>query len=563
MTNTRLALIFITGIILSYYSVSDWRPANASLLSKWSQYVNPENVHGEYPRPQFVREEWKNLNGTWQFEFTSDLKSPPVERNLSRQILIPFPIEANLSGIMDSQCCMWYRRNFQIPQNWDGSRIFLHFDRIIGESILFLNGVEMGEFESCDTRLSVEITGNLKVGLNELIVGVKANTCEFSGAATDNFSSHGIVNTVWLEPVPSVYMSNVQFRSNLKKKQIQVKIDAVGLANNISVETIIWAAKTPVARLQGNPEKAMHINIPKLIPWSPENPHLYKVQLKLLKNRVPIDSVWSYFGAKDYRIVPDTGNDQQVFLNGEKLLQLGVVDFGYWPDGKITAPSDRAVRTEIESAKKMGFNLIVNSGCMPSDRWFYWCDKIGILVWQNIEAEKSRTIGNCLSQYESHASFASLISCDERVCSDSRVSKKSLQYCIKKQQWQQMQVQYIQPSIIKPSAAKEKINYSSISAVNGVDDLIDQFQRSAGLDVAPPQEISAPKIKLNTETYRQKFIVARKRALNAGISTIIYPQLTDFPGRKFGLQTQDRRQFKVDLQKILHINKSHKIPDSI
>ncbi len=564
MTNTRLALVFLTGIILSYYSVTDWHPADAGLLTKWSQYINPENVHNAYPRPQFERSRWKNLNGTWQFDFAANLENPPIAKDLSRRILIPFPIESNLSGVMESQPCMWYRQTFKLPADWQQSRILLHFDRIIGTATVYLNGVQHFTFDNCETRLTAEITKYLKAGENELLIGVKADRCTFSGTIIDAFAGHGIVQTVWLEPVPDTYLRSVDYTTSVKDSSVSIEIETSAAAPASFVEAAIFDADTLVAVMLGRAGEPMNLKLSGLKLWSPENPQLYSVNLKLIGNGAVIDSANSYIGIKDYRILLANTSNPQPYLNGEKFFQIGIVHHGFWPDGKITAPSDQAIRTDIENIKKMGFNLIINNGCMPSDRWMYWCDKTGVLVWQNMpqnyanfSAAEHERVKNCLAEYRSHASFASLIVSNlPRQKTGMQFAPTSIRYCLKKRQWNELKVQYIQPESLIFELEGDHYKYSSLGAVDGVGKIITSVRDTYPVDLFPAQKISSAAIEFNTKEYHRKLALARRQAQKETISTLIYPQFTDLPGSNFGLQTDDRRQLKVDLKKMRKINKS-------
>jgi len=367
--------------------------ADGPLQTKWAKDVSPEKVHPEYPRPQMVREKWQNLNGQWDFAVSRDPKaSAPTE--WTQKILVPFPVESSLSGIgkmVDGP--VWYRRSFTIPQDWK-DRTLLHFGAVNWESEVWLNGKKLGEHKGGYDGFSFDITDALKDGENELIVralnpadkGTQPRGKQVKKPSGIFYTpSTGIWQTVWLEPVGQTHIEGLTIVPDVDHGTIRVMVATRGTRPRDRVRVdILDGDKTLMTGLDvsGQP---MELRIPNAKFWSPESPFLYQFKALIARDGEPVlDPVTGYFALRKIEVGKDEHGTTRILLNGKAYFQVGPLDQGFWPDGIYTAPTDEALKYDIEMTKKLGFNMIRKHVKVEPERWYYWADKLGILVWQDM-----------------------------------------------------------------------------------------------------------------------------------------------------------------------------------
>lgn len=348
----------------------------------------------EYPRPQLKRTEWLNLNGIWDYlggkESVNPVttSTPPVFPSKTEKIRVPFPPEAELSGIArKNETYLWYRRNFTIPSNWKGKHVLLHFGAVDRIASVFINGKKVGVHTGGYNAFSFDITSYLKPGENQLIVGAydpndgKAASGK-NGPLGDYTFTSGIWQTVWLEPVGKTYISNLKLIPDLKNKRLQLTVYTD--KEPLQVSAIAGDGTTEVAEATGIAGSAFYLPIENPHLWSPDDPFLYDLKIRLKdKNGKIVDEIDSYFGMRSIEI-GKVNNTNRPLLNGEFIFHIGLLDQGYWPDGIFTAPTDEALLSDIKLAKKAGFNVIRKHIKVEPQRWYYYCDKLGILVWQDM-----------------------------------------------------------------------------------------------------------------------------------------------------------------------------------
>ncbi len=378
-----------------------WKPYRAPLETKWAKNVTPDNALSEYPRPQMVRRDWQNLNGLWDYAIRpkddAQLGSP------DGRILVPFCAESALSGVMEQvgkKNSIWYKRTFDVPRKWGRGRILLHFGAVDWETKVWVNGMEIGSHRGGFDPFSFDITYAIKnKGPQEIIISVWDPTCRGSQphgkqSCTPGGGKYpavsGIWQTVWLEPVPKAYIKSLKIVPEVDTDSVSVLAVCSEQAADYVVEAEVksgWISKGTESRMAGE-EIAIAIKKPKL--WTPKSPFLYdlKVTLKDKRGKV-VDSVDSYFGMRKISLGKDKGGLTRIMLNNEFVFQYGVLDPGYWPTGLYTAPTDEALRYDLEAAKKFGFNMIRKHLKVEPARWYYWCDKIGLLVWQDMPSGKN------------------------------------------------------------------------------------------------------------------------------------------------------------------------------
>jgi beta-galactosidase/beta-glucuronidase len=372
-----------------------WKPAAGPLMTRWAKEVTPENVHPEYPRPQMVRPDWLNLNGLWQLEFGNENDHTPIGKDLSKRILVPFPVESALSDVMQRADRLWYRRMFQVPAVWLGRRVLLHFGAVDWEAEVFVNGKEIGTHRGGYDPFSFDITDALTTaGDQELVVRVfdpSSNGPQprgkqmLDGGECFYTPSTGIWQSVWLEPVPASRIGRLVMTPNIDHPCLTLNVEGIN-AENCTVEAIARDGETVVAKVSGKPGTEIKLEIPRdqLELWSPDSPFLYDLTVSLHSDGKAIDTVESYFGMRKIALGKDQDDFVRMQLNGKYIFQLGPLDQGFWPDGLHTAPTDEALRYDIEVTKKLGFNMIRKHIKVEPARWYYWCDKLGMLVWQDM-----------------------------------------------------------------------------------------------------------------------------------------------------------------------------------
>ncbi len=367
-------------------------------MTRWAVEVTPENVHGEYPRPQLVREPWQNLNGLWDYAITP-LDGKPSQ--WAGQILVPFPLESALSGVaqnLDEKSLLWYRRRFSIPETWKGQQVRLHFGAVDWQATVYVNGRRIGVHRGGYDAFTFDITDALTwSGPEEIVVTVFDPTAAEQPRGKQSrhpqgifyAASSGIWQTVWLEPVSKYGIEEVKLQPDLDQQALNLRVVTRGPGSdeglyNLGVEVIAMANGTNVATVKGKPNTEMILALPNPHVWSPNDPFLYDLKIILRSKQQVVDTATSYFGMRKVALGKDSDGVTRIALNNKFVFQAGVLDQGFWPDGLYTAPSDAALRNDIEVMRELGFNLVRKYVKAEPDRWYYWCDKLGLLVWQDM-----------------------------------------------------------------------------------------------------------------------------------------------------------------------------------
>ncbi len=374
------------------------QPASGRLMSRFAKDVSPENVLPEYPRPQMQRRDWQNLNGLWDYALTvRGADTAPTVFN--SQILVPYPYESALSGvgkpsIPDQK--LWYRRKFAVPLAWKGQKVLLHFGAVNHDAAVMVNGKIVGSHYGGFDGFSFDITSVLREGTNELVVAT-ANALSVDNENSQAIGKQrlrsggvlytaatGIWQTVWLEPVPIAHIDSLKITPDVDASQLHLTVLSKGNASIYTlVKVSVMTNGKSVASSTGiaNAELVIPLSNAKL--WSPDAPFLYDLKVTLGKGP-RADSVDSYFAMRKISLGKDAQGRTRIFLNNKFVFQVGALDQGYWPDGIFTAPTDQALRSDIETAKTLGFNLLRKHAKVEPDRWYYHCDKLGMLVWQDM-----------------------------------------------------------------------------------------------------------------------------------------------------------------------------------
>ena len=403
------AILAVAGTL----SAQQWAPAGDRIKTKWAEEVSPTNAHPEYPRPQMVRSEWQSLNGLWDYAITP--KSEPRPVKFDGKILVPFAVESSLSGVgrkVTPDDALWYKTTFTVPSAWKGKRLMLNFDAVDWKTVVYVNDIQIGSHTGGYTHFSFDVTPYLKSGANSLVLKVEDatdNDFQPRGKQVSKPSGiwytavSGIWQSVWMEPVAPAHVTDYNVVSSIKEKAINVTVDAEGVQEGDVIKVFLLnggigystetanAAKPATDGLYAVLASGMtvpggtvtfNVRDPKL--WSPDSPYLYGLDIQILRNGKVIDRVASYTAMREVGAYRKNSNTKLMGLNGEGLFQLGPLDQGWWPDGLYTAPTDEALKFDIQKTKDFGFNMIRKHIKVEPDRWFYYCDQIGIIVWQDM-----------------------------------------------------------------------------------------------------------------------------------------------------------------------------------
>ena len=568
-----------------------WEPVKGEIMTRWAKDIDLEAPLPEYPRPQLERKEWMNLNGLWDYAICP--KSRKKVDSYDGKILVPFPVESALSGVkrkLSPNKKLWYRRVISIPEKWNNKRILLHFGAVDWEAKVFVNNKEVGSHKGGYVPFSFDITDYLdNKEENELIVSAwdptnkgqvergKQTLRPFSIKYT---AVSGIWQTVWIEPVPESYIKDFKITPDIDNKILNLKVTTLNQETNDNLEITILGDNQKISSTQGNPNEDIEINLPNPKLWSPENPFLYDVLIKLCRKEQVVDEISSYFGMRKISIKEDKSGTKKLALNNEILFQYGTLDQGYWPDGLYTAPTDEALKYDIDMTKELGFNMIRKHVKVEPARWYYHCDKIGILVWQDmpnggkltlpgmlmhmiIEKEKDRSNSNFYNELE------------EMI--DALYNHPCIVVWVPfNEGWGQFNTEKTTQKV-KHQDPSRLVNEASGWYNRGSGDICDChkyigpcYPEGVQDRVAVCGEFGGLGFKVEEHVWKKKFrfvykkfdniekmillyeeLIAKLREFKGkGLSAGIYTQITDVEGEVNGLLTYDREIVKMPLDKI-------------
>lgn len=546
------------------------------LRTKWAEEVGPKNAHPEYPRPQLTRDAWQNLNGEWQFAAAKSGDKPPVGKQLGEKILVPYPVESQLSGIERHEDRMWYRRTFTVPAGWkvgDGKRLQLNFGAVDWQSEVYVNGTKVAEHKGGYDKFSADVTDALKPGrTQELIVGVYDPTDAQGGenppvgkqrldpSGIWYTPSSGIWQTVWMEPVAADHAADLKITPDVKEGKATV--EAKGVRDGVPVTATAYDGKRRVATASGVTGAPLTLKIDKAHLWSPDDPFLYNLRVNVGK-----DSVGSYFGMRSISVEKVNGTPRTL-LNGKPVFMMATLDQGFWPDGLHTAPTDEALAYDLKMHKQMGFNSVRKHIKVEPDRWFYWADKLGLMVWQDMpamsaapdaaaRAEYEREMKTMIDQHSSHPSVVMWVTFNEG--------------------WGQYDVGRIaeQAKAWDPTRLVNNMSGLNLGADGGTGDIMDEHGYPSpalpphpdgkralvsgeygGLGLAVPGHAWAVQQSYvdvdpakYTDDYLARLAEVHKLACQ-GSNGAVYTQISDVEGELNGLVTYDRKIVKPDVKRV-------------
>ncbi len=409
-----MAAVLAAALLSSCSSAPDtssWKRAGDRIMTEWGENLDPSDVGGEYPRPQLFRpghDNWRSLNGLWNYAVTGKDAAEPS--SYDGQILVPFALESALSGVgkrLTADDALWYETTFSVPRSWKNKRVRLNFEAVDYSAEVFVNGSRVGSHTGGYTHFSFDVTPYLKgKGKQTLVVKVLDATDDNTqprGKQVSNpggiwyTSVSGIWQTVWLEPVAEASIQSYVPVAEIGRSSLTFDVDVAGAKSGDTVEV-----KVREGAVGFNPENSVSggllamssspvgkklvvtLNGPDVKLWSPDNPYLYSVEILLKRDNKTLDRVEGYAAMREVGILTDADGHKRISLNGESLFQLGPLDQGWWPDGLYTAPTDEALRFDVEKTKDLGYNMIRKHIKVEPQRWYYYCDAEGILVWQDM-----------------------------------------------------------------------------------------------------------------------------------------------------------------------------------
>ncbi|MGD8453496.1 MAG: glycoside hydrolase family 2 TIM barrel-domain containing protein [Phycisphaerae bacterium] len=576
-----LVIAASTGI-----AFAQWQPADGPLATRWAKDVSPDNALPEYPRPQMVRADWLNLNGLWEYALRGKDDARP--QTFDGQILVPFAIESSLSGVgkrVEDGQCLWYRRALTVPAAWSERHVLLHFGAVDWETEVFVNGQSVGTHRGGYDPFTFDITAALRPeGTQELVV--RAWDPTDAGAQPRGKQvrkphgiwytpTTGIWQTVWLEPVPELHIRSLRLTPDLGCMRLIISAEIVGPTDGLVIEATALVDGREVATVTDKATSQIDLTIPEAHLWSPDDPFLYdlRVTLRQGEDGDVLDQVTCYFGMRNVNVGADPNGVTRILLNDKPLFMFGLLDQGFWPDGLYTAPTDEALRYDIEISRRLGFNTARKHVKVEPDRWYYWCDRLGLLVWQDMPSG-DRYIGPNDADIERSPESAQQYERELRGIMDALVNHPSIVMWVPfNEGWGQFDTGRI-ATWIKEHDLTRLVNSASGWTDRGVGDVHDihAYPGPASPKPEPKRaavlgEFGGLGLPLKGHTWqdeknwgyrsfdsREKLtaayvdVVEKLRPLIAdpGLSAAIYTQTTDVEIEVNGVMTYDRAEIKID-----------------
>jgi beta-galactosidase/beta-glucuronidase len=572
----------------------DWQPEEGRIMTRWAKDVSPTNVHPDYPRPQMIRNVWMSLNGLWEYAIRSEAESTPDQYD--GPILVPFPVESALSGVQKSvgkENRLWYRRTFNTPQGWSKKRILLHFEAVDWETTVWINGQELGTHRGGYDPFSFDITDFLKKrGTQEIVLSVwdpvnagfqprGKQVIEPRGIWYTSVT--GIWRTVWLEPVNQTRIQSFKIVPDIDAEEVRISV--VCADKTLSYRTEIEVREEGTMEGMGRGIAGEEISIPIENPrmWSPDAPFLYDLTIVLKDSKDnEIDRVDSYFGMRKISLGKDDKGVTRLFLNNQPLFMIGPLDQGWWPDGLYAAPTDEALRYDLEITKRLGMNMLRKHVKIEPRRFYYWCDKLGVIVWQDMpngDAHIGKQATDIIRSPESARQFELEL---EGMIQTLFNHPSIVMWVPFNEGWGQYDTSRIVDKI-KEFDPSRLVDNASGWADRGVGDVHD-IHSYPGPDALPNEpdraavlgEFGGLGLPIKGHTWQDEknwgyrsfenpeeltkayaeLIDKLKVLIKDGLSAAVYTQTTDVEIEVNGLMTYDRAIIKMDPERLAEINKA-------
>ncbi len=392
MKQSFIVLIFALCVLTS---AAQWKPAGDKIKTFWAEKIDVNNVLPEYPRPIMERVDWQNLNGLWNYAITDAGQNQPAEYD--GEILVPFAVESSLSGVqkrVGENKELWYQRTFTVPSSWKGKKVLLHFGAVDWKADVWINDIKIGMHKGGYDAFSFDVTPFLtKSGEQNLVVKVwdpSDKGYQPRGKQVSNPEGiwytpvTGIWQTVWLEPVNEKHITDVVAIPNIDNASLKVEATICGATFGDVYEVVLKEGNKVISSEKAVAGQSVELAVPNAKLWSPESPFLYDLEVKLISNGKTVDAVDSYTAMRKVSSKRDENGIVRLQLNNKDYFQFGPLDQGWWPDGLYTAPTDEALKYDIQKTKDFGFNMIRKHVKVEPARWYTHCDELGILVWQDM-----------------------------------------------------------------------------------------------------------------------------------------------------------------------------------
>ncbi|MFD6909192.1 LamG-like jellyroll fold domain-containing protein [Streptomyces sp. NPDC060077] len=564
------------------------------ITTPWGDKVDRKNPLPEYPRPQQVRSKWKNLNGPWQFSGAEAGEEPVFGKNLDEKIIVPFPVESQLSGLERHEDHMFYRKLVDVPRSWkvgrggDGNRLKLHFGAVDYQARVWVNGKKVAEHTGGYNAFSADITDAVKRhGKQEVVVAVTdtGGANQPMGKQSTNpggifyTQSSGIWQTVWMEPVAGTSIDNVVTTPDIDSSTLAVTVESEGASKRARVEAVARDARGKVVgRVSGPANSKLDLRVAGQHLWSPDDPYLYDLDITLKDGR-STDRVGSYFGMREIGI-EEVGGFRKLVLNGKPVFSLATLDQGFWPDGLYTAPSDKALAFDLEAHKKLGFNAVRKHIKVEPPRWFYHADRLGLLVWQDFVS------GNLTDETGQKA----FVDQGREMMRQHHNAPSVIGWIVFNEgwgEWNREESGRIAESVKAADPSRVVNAHSGVNCCNskgdsGKGDIIDHHDYNnddppfpdhrAAMDGehggftlrAPGHMWPGPPTVIysgvaDKEALTRKYVENTEKfyldQAGAELSGSVYTQITDLENELNGLYTYDRREIKVDPVRVREINR--------
>ena len=590
-------LILTIGVIfLTTTASAQWAPAGDKMKTDWAEKIDINNVLPEYPRPIMERADWQSLNGLWDYAILPVGQAEP--NNFDGKILVPFAVESSLSGVqkpVGENNELWYKRAFTVPAKWKGKNILLHFGAVDWKAEIYLNDIKIGSHTGGYAPFYFDITPYLTAGDQKLVVKVWDGTdkgYQPRGKQVSNPQSiwytsvTGIWQTVWLEPVNDLHIKAVTTTPDIDKNRLSVNVCTENTRTADVVEVKIKDGANLIAQAKAVSGQTLDLNIPDAKLWSPESPFLYDMEVSLISKGKIVDQVKSYCAMRKISTKRDAFGIMRMQLNNKDYFQFGPLDQGWWPDGLYTAPTDEALAYDIKKTKDFGYNMIRKHVKVEPARWYTHCDRLGILVWQDMPN------GDKSPRWEMYRYFDGT--------EQKRTPESEANY---RKEWKEiMDLCKPYPCVVvwvpfneawgqfkTPEIADWTKTYDPSRLVNPasggnhykVGDILDVHRYPApemfmfdaervtvlgeyggiGLPMQghlwqPDKNWGYVQFKNSKEVTDEyvKFAEQLKILIKAGYSAAVYTQTTDVEGEVNGLMTYDRKQVKIEEDRVRKVN---------
>jgi beta-galactosidase/beta-glucuronidase len=582
-------LFLLISVSCTLNNKSDWKIADNPILTKWASDIDPAKPWLQYPRPDMKRNSWMSLNGLWDYAITPRNEKPG---NWDGTILVPYPVESALSGVkkrVSENENLWYKRSFKVPSAWKRKNILLNFEACDWETTIWIDGNEVGNHRGGYDPFTFDITQHLKDRkIHELVVCVWDPTDKGSQPRGKQVTSPGgiwytpttgIWQTVWIEPVNESYISSFKTVTDADNATLTFKADVKDGSSKSLTFTVEKDGKE-IARVSGKSNQDLSVKITDPVLWSPENPFLYDIIIDLKDGNKTIDRVTSYTGIRKVSLGKTADGYTRILLNNEFVFQNGPLDQGFWPDGIYTPPSEKAMVYDLEMTKKMGFNMLRKHVKIENRIFYYWCDKLGLLVWQDMPSGDDYISGDQPDIMKS-AEATEQFEFELKRMIDTKYNNPSIiMWVAFNEGWGQFETGRIS-SLIAEYDPTRLVNSASGWTDRGTGDVLDVHHYPE--PIVPPAEenraivlgeFGGLGLPVQDHTWEQKnwgyrnmtdplqllvryksyYEMIYKFVKDDGLSAVIYTQTTDVETETNGLMTYDRKINKMGVENVYKAN---------